>query len=103
MKQGGIRLAAVKQLTRPEEIVARIREIYVPNHFMSDYFQIDIDDIRCGKVTVSLLTDPIKHTNHREVLHGGVMMALADSVTGSYRGICRGGSRYSQPYDEFYP
>ena len=53
MKQGGIRLAAVKQLTRPEEIVARIREIYVPNHFMSDYFHIDIDDIRCGKVTVS--------------------------------------------------
>ena len=52
------------------------------DHFMSDYFQIDIDDIRCGKVTVSLLTDPIKHTNHREVLHGGVMMALADSVTG---------------------
>ena len=82
MKQGGIRLAAVKQLTRPEEIVARIREIYVPNHFMSDYFHIDIDDIRCGKVTVSLLTDPRKHTNHREVLHGGVMMALADSVTG---------------------
>ncbi len=54
MKQGGIRLAAVKQLTKPEEIVARIREIYVPNHFMSDYFHIDIDDIRCGKVTVSL-------------------------------------------------
>lgn len=50
MKQGGIRLAAVKQLTRPDEIVARIREIYVPNHFMSDYFHIDIDDIRCGKV-----------------------------------------------------
>ena len=73
MKQGGIRLAAVKQLTRPDEIVARIREIYVPNHFMSDYFHIDIDDIRCGKVTVSLLTDPRKHTNHREVLHGGVM------------------------------
>ena len=43
MKQGGIRLAAVKQLTKPEEIVARIREIYVPNHFMSDYFHIDID------------------------------------------------------------
>lgn len=82
MKQGGIRLAAVKQLTNPEEIVARIREIYVPNHFMSDYFHIDIDDIRCGKVMVSLLTDPRKHTNHREVLHGGVMMALADSVTG---------------------
>jgi putative thioesterase domain protein len=82
MKQGRIRLAAVKQLTRPEEIVARIREIYVPNHFMSDYFHIDIDDIRCGKVMVSLLTDPRKHTNHREVLHGGVMMALADSVTG---------------------
>ena len=75
-------MAAVKQLTRPDEIVARIREIYVPNHFMSDYFHIDIDDIRCGKVTVSLLTDPRKHTNHREVLHGGVMMALADSVTG---------------------
>lgn len=75
-------MAAVKQLTRPEEIVARIREIYVPNHFMSDYFHIDIDDIRCGKVMVSLLTDPRKHTNHREVLHGGVMMALADSVTG---------------------
>lgn len=49
MKQGGIRLAAVKQLTRPEEIVARIREIYVPNHFMSDYFHIDMMISAAGK------------------------------------------------------
>lgn len=75
-------MAEVKPLTESEEIVARIRAIYSLNHFMSDYFHIVIDDIRCGEVTVSLQTDPMKHTNHRGVLHGGSMVALADSVTG---------------------
>lgn len=69
-------------LSSPEEIVARIREIYGPNHFMMDYFRISIDEIHCGSVTVSLRTDPAKHCNHRGVIHGGVMAALADSVTG---------------------
>lgn len=69
-------------LSSPEDIIARIREIYAPNHFMMDYFHISIDEIRCGSVTVSLRTDPAKHCNHRGVIHGGVMAALADSVTG---------------------
>lgn len=72
----------MEQLRTPEEIVARIREIYGPNHFMMDYFGISIDEIHCGSVTVSLVTDPAKHCNHRGVIHGGVMAALADSVTG---------------------
>jgi putative thioesterase domain protein len=71
-----------EQLSTPEEIRARIREIYRGNPFMSDYFGISIDEIHCGGATVSLLTVPEKHTNHRGVIHGGVMAALADSVTG---------------------
>ena len=44
-----------KQLKDPREIVEHIRDIYKPNHFMSDYFHIHIDEIRCGEVTVSLI------------------------------------------------
>lgn len=72
----------VKQLKDPREIAEHIRDIYKPNHFMSDYFHIHIDEIRCGEVTVSLDTVPEKHTNHRGVLHGGTLVALADAVTG---------------------
>ncbi len=72
----------VVQLTEPAEIRAHIRDIYKPNHFMADYFHINIEEIECGRVTVSLVTDPMKHCNHRMVIHGGVLTALADSVTG---------------------
>lgn len=60
----------------------RIREIYSTNHFMNDYFHIDIETIRCGEVTVAMMTDPAIHTNHRGVIHGGVFAALFDAVTG---------------------
>lgn len=73
---------AEKVLSSPEDIVARIREIYAPNHFMADFLQVSIDDISCGSATISLRTDPMKHTNHRGVIHGGTMAALADSVLG---------------------
>ena len=72
----------MKQLRDPEEIRQHIRDIYKENRFMSDYFHIHIDEIHCGSVTVSLKTDPMKHNNHRGRLHGGVLAALADSVTG---------------------
>lgn len=71
-----------EQLKDPVKIVEHIRNIYKSNHFMEDYFHIRIDEIRCGEVTVSLDTVPEKHTNHRGVLHGGTLVALADSVTG---------------------
>lgn len=64
------------------DIPARIRKIYDRNCFMHDFFHVKIDEIRCGHVTVSLQTDPKKHANHRGLVHGGVLAALADSVTG---------------------
>lgn len=70
------------QLTDPEAIRARVRDIYSTNHFMVDLFPVSIDDIQCGSVTISLRTDPMKHTNHRGVVHGGTMAAMADSVMG---------------------
>lgn len=63
-------------------IARRIREIYSTNHFMNDYFHIDIETIRRGEVTVAMTTDPAIHTNHRGVIHGGVFAALFDAVTG---------------------
>ena len=69
-------------LTDPEQIRQHIRDIYKPNHFMMDYFHINIEEIHCGSATVSLKTDPEKHNNQRGVIHGGVFAALADSVTG---------------------
>lgn len=72
----------VSVLRTAEEIRAHILDIYSKNHFMSDYFHIQITDIHCGSTTVSLKTDPLKHNNHRGRLHGGVLVALADSVTG---------------------
>ena len=72
----------VEQPKTPAEIRQHILDIYSKNPFMSDYFHIHIDDIQCGSVTVSLKTDPKKHNNHRGRLHGGVLVALADSVTG---------------------
>lgn len=71
----------VSILQTAEEIRAHILDIYSKNHFMSDYFHIQITDIHCGSATVSLKTDPLKHNNHRGRLHGGVLVALADSVT----------------------
>lgn len=72
----------IKKITQAEKIRKHIREIYDKNPFMHDYFHINIDEIHCGSVTVSLKTDPSKHNNHTGRLHGGVLVALADSVTG---------------------
>ena len=64
------------------EIPDYVKNIYKKNPFMSDYFHVDIEDVSCGSAVVSLKTDPAKHTNHRGIIHGGVMAALADSVLG---------------------
>lgn len=64
------------------DIPARIREIYKHNCFMSDYFHINIDEIHCGSAQVSLHIEHDKHANHRNVVHGGALTALADSVLG---------------------
>ena len=64
------------------DIPARIREIYKHNCFMSDFFHISIDEIHCGSAQVSLHIEHKKHANHRNVVHGGVLTALADSVLG---------------------
>lgn len=69
------------QLT-PVEIPDHIRDIYTKNPFMADFFEVHIDEVHCGGATVSMRTVPEKHTNHRGIIHGGVMAALADSVLG---------------------
>lgn len=71
----------MKQLA-PADIPDYIRGIYKKNPFMSDFFHISLDEIHCGGATVSMVTDPAKHANHRGIIHGGVMAALADSVLG---------------------
>lgn len=72
----------IEHLTDPQEIRNRVREIYKHNPFMEKYFHIHIDEIHCGSATVSLKTDPAIHTNHTGRIHGGVLAALADAVTG---------------------
>ncbi len=59
-----------------------IRNVYKKNCFMEDFFRIRIDRISCGSATVSLMLDHDRHANHRDIVHGGVLMALADAVTG---------------------
>ena len=49
---------------------------------MSDFFHINIDEIHCGSAQVSLHVEHDKHSNHRNVVHGGALTALADSVLG---------------------
>ncbi len=64
------------------DVAARVREIYSTNRFMMDFMYINIDEIKCGNCTVSLKIDPERHANHRRVVHGGVLTALADAVLG---------------------
>ena len=64
------------------DVPARIREIYTHNCFMADFFHIHIDEIHCGGAQVSLHIEHEKHANHRNVVHGGALTALADSVLG---------------------
>ncbi len=64
-----------------KDVPAYIRSMYVENNFMTT-FGVHIDEIKCGSVVVSIELDPAKHFNHRGICHGGVMLALADSVLG---------------------
>lgn len=63
------------------DVPAYIRKMYAENNFMNE-FGVHIDEIKCGSVVVSIKVDPEKHFNHRHICHGGVMLALADSVLG---------------------
>lgn len=66
-----------------KDVPAYIREIYTHNPlFISDYFNISIDEIHCGGATISMEIDPEVHFNHRGIIHGGVLEALADSTLG---------------------
>ena len=64
-----------------KDVPAFIRSMYAENNFMNT-FGVHIDKIECGHVVVSIRLDPAKHFNHRNICHGGVMLALADSVLG---------------------
>ncbi len=63
-----------------KDVPSYIREMYNHDFFMNG-FGINIDDIKCGSVVVSINIDPAKHFNHRGICHGGVLTALADAVT----------------------
>ena len=65
-----------------KDVAARVRELYSQNCFMMDFFHINIDEVHCGSCQVSLLIEHDKHSNHRNVVHGGVLTALADAVLG---------------------
>lgn len=60
---------------------ASIRKTYEQNWFMKN-FGVRIEQIERGHVIVGLTLEKEKHFNHRGVCHGGVLAALADSVTG---------------------
>lgn len=64
-----------------KDVPAYIRKMYEGNAFMTQ-FGVHIDEVECGSAVVSIDIDPAKHFNHRGICHGGVMLALADSVLG---------------------
>ncbi len=64
-----------------QDVPAHIREIYSHNAFMVN-MGVDIDEITCGGAVVSTAINPQKHFNHRGIVHGGLLVALADSVLG---------------------
>ena len=65
-----------------KDVPAYIRQMYTDNNFMTK-FGVHIGEIKCGSAEVSIDVDPAKHFNHRDICHGGVMLALADSVLGA--------------------
>ena len=65
-----------------KDVAARVRELYSQYCFMMDFFHIIIYEFHCGSCQVSLRIEHDKHSNHRNVVHGGVLTALADAVLG---------------------
>lgn len=72
---------AMRAMEQVKDVPAYIRQMYTENNFMRQ-FGVHIGEIKCGSAQVSLDIDPAKHFNHRDICHGGVMLALADSVLG---------------------
>lgn len=64
-----------------KDVPAYIWEMYKENNFMVS-FGISVDEIHNGSAVVSLDINPEIHFNHRGVCHGGVLLALADTVLG---------------------
>ena len=77
-----------------KDVPAYIRQMYTDNHFMTK-FGVHIGEIKCGSAEVSIDVDPAKHFNHRDICHGGVMLAFGRLRSGCYRckrGRCSGNS-----------
>lgn len=68
-------------MTYTKDTPAFIRHLYEKNMFISDFFDIKIDEIHCGGATVSLKIDHQKHLNHRGVVQSGALAALTDAVS----------------------
>lgn len=65
-----------------KDVPAYIREIYKKNPFIEDFLKVRIDEIHNGSAVVSMYIEPDKHFNHRGIIHGGVLEALADCTLG---------------------
>ena len=60
-------------------IPARIREMFGENRFFR-YMNIRLDNVSCGHSRISLETIHDRFSNHRNVLHGGVIAAVSNAV-----------------------
>jgi len=58
-----------------------LREVYRGNPFIC-YLDINIDAVKCGEATLSLIVDDEKHTNQYGFTHGGALESLADIALG---------------------
>lgn len=65
----------------PEQIKAKVSEIYSHNNFMR-MCGIYIVDMSCGSATVAVKVDQEKHANLNGKVHGGLVATLADNATG---------------------
>lgn len=66
-------------MEKVKDVPTYVRGLYAQHpFFISDYYNISIEQINCGTAKLSLLTDPVKHGDHRGGILGAVLETLAD-------------------------
>ena len=78
-------------MSAKEEYTQIIKDVYSINSFVK-LCGMELVDVECGKVTLTMPIDAAKHTNLYEVAHGGSLAALADTALGMASARCRGQS-----------